>query len=638
MTYLIARPRTITRSSRFFVLSGLLLVAGTAEAQISPGGGGGGLGGPGGAGGPGSPGEDAKKEGVAEAAPKLPGLQPTTPTLPPPKSRRKRKPLFEIDGYYRLRTDWFKNFNEGFVDDVALGGAPFPRALGCGATTQGHPCDGSLSSANMRLRLEPTINLNEGTSVHVQADLLDNLVLGSTPAFESYTGAYDNTDGDRSNDAPLGAFTQSQDAPQAGVNSNIDSVRVKRAWAEVALPLGILKVGRQPNHWGMGIQHNSGDVDPATGLIDLDADYGDTVDRASFSAPIPGTKLRGMLATDWSSTRLTSNQTDANKGREGHPWDLDDSDDVTSYVGVISRLDAPQDFRDKVDRGARAFNYGVYFEYRQQKWDTNLSGYKLGDAPNVVTPATGTPSRYTQRGLKMYSPDLWLKFAYKHIQLEGEFSAQLGHIASLEDYAVGLTDVDVRKYGGSGRFTWKGVEGKLRIGVESGAASGDQWDNTVPGRTNIAYRNELGNNANDDHKLTQFLYDRDYRIDMILFRHLIGAVTNAGYVKPFLGYDFTKSIGFKFANITSYALNKVATPGNARMLGTEFNADLSYATGGLSAGIAYGVLFPFAALSHPGDPVEGGKYGFGTDAETGVSNVRDATTSHTIQLHLGLRF
>jgi hypothetical protein len=164
---------------RWLLSAGALLVGSTvvwapvAEAQIAPGGPG--LG-------PGSPqqGNEDKKPGVAEAAPKAPGLLPTTPALPAPKSRRKRWKLLELDGYYRMRTDWFKNFNLGFPDP-GFGGTPFPTALGCKSATSGHPCDNSLSSANMRLRLEPTINLDEGTSVHLQADLLDNLVLGSTP-------------------------------------------------------------------------------------------------------------------------------------------------------------------------------------------------------------------------------------------------------------------------------------------------------------------------------------------------------------------------------------------------------------------------------------------------------------------------
>src|SRR5258705_1437979 len=114
---------------------------------MSPGGTGPGMGGPQ------TPAAEEKKEGVAEAAPKTPGLLPTTPALPPPKGRRKRWKLFELDGYYRLRTDWFKNFNLGFRDDKNLGGAPFPRALSC-TDQPGAPCDNALSSANMRLRLD----------------------------------------------------------------------------------------------------------------------------------------------------------------------------------------------------------------------------------------------------------------------------------------------------------------------------------------------------------------------------------------------------------------------------------------------------------------------------------------------------
>src|SRR5688500_15594965 len=89
------------------VCAGALVVGiPVANAQITPGSGMG----PG----PARPGGEEKKEGVAEAAPKTPGLLPTTPALPAPKARRKRWKLLELDGYYRMRTDWFKNFNLGF--------------------------------------------------------------------------------------------------------------------------------------------------------------------------------------------------------------------------------------------------------------------------------------------------------------------------------------------------------------------------------------------------------------------------------------------------------------------------------------------------------------------------------------------
>jgi uncharacterized protein (TIGR04551 family) len=618
----------------------LVVGAPAASAQIGPGGG---LG-PG-TGGPSQPSGEEKKEGVAEAAPKTPGLLPTTPALPAPKGRRKRWKLFELDGYYRMRTDWFKNFNLGFPDRPDLGGSPFPTALGCKSIVVGHPCNGSLSSANMRLRLEPTINLDEGTSVHLQADLLDNLVLGSTPSDPVLGSSVPITSPDR---PPSGPFNNGTQAPATrGINSDRDAVQIKRAWAEVAIPFGILKFGRMPNHWGLGILHNGGGADPINGGYDYDADYGDTVDRASFSLLIPGTNLRAMAAADWATTFPVSNQTLVYPGHEGHPFDLDDSDDANSWIGVISRMDSPQEFKDTVDRGELAINYGVYFEYKTQSWD-----YVPGAMPVSTV--------YQPRNLKTYSPDLWGKLGFDRFTIEGEFVAQLGSfdVATEPTPGTNATDgpiiavtprtYDIRKFGGAGRLTWKGLEGKLRLGFETGFASGDSFDNTPAGATNIAFANPLGdpNNLNTS-KLTQFAFNRDYKVDMILWRHLYGAVTNAGYLKPFVQYDVTKSITFKVANITSFALKTAATPGNSSAYGTEFNGDLGYASGGLFIGISYGVLFPLGAMNHPADPANElnplpdqtlNAYGFGNDMTTGDTNIKDAETAHTIQSRFVLSF
>ncbi|MEO8840782.1 MAG: TIGR04551 family protein [Kofleriaceae bacterium] len=576
------------------------------------------------------PSGEEKKEGVAEAAPKTPGLLPTTPTLPPPKSRRKRWKLFELDGYFRMRTDWDKNFNEGFLDDNSIGGAPFPRALSCNATAVNHPCDDSLSSTNMRLRLEPTFNIDEDTSVHVQADVFDNLVLGSTPIGEDLSGVYTTT-----NRPPLGAFGNTQGNVVRGVNSLSDAITVKRAWAEVGVPLGVLKAGRMPNQWGMGMWANGGGKDPISGEYNYNGDYGDTVDRVSFSAQIPGTGLRAMIASDWDSTRLISSQTAANKGHEGHAFDLDDNDDSNAWVGVISKLDTPQDWRDAVDRGETIANYGVYFEYKTQDWDYDLTGFTLGGAFD--------PTKFVPRGLKTYTPDLWGKLAIGSSTLEGELLGQFGTLATLTDQGI-TGSSSIRKFGGVGRYMWKGVEGKLRMGIESGFATGDQWDNTVQGQTNVAYANLLGDSSvcNSRHQcdLTQFMFNRDYQVDLILWHQLYGAVTNAVYAKPFLQYDITKSIMFKVSNVTSFALKPISTPGNGAVYGTEFDGDVGYNAGHIFAGLSYGVLFPFSALAHPADDIlkGGGGFNYGT-APDGVSvNQGDAATSHTVQARLVLTF
>jgi len=96
---------------------------------------------------------------------------------------------------------------------------------------------------------------------------------------------------------------------------------------------------------------------------------------------------------------------------------------------------------------------------------------------------------------------------------------------------------------------------------------------------------------------------------------------------------------FKVANITSFALKPIATPGNSTVYGTEFNGDLGYSGSRLFAGISYGVLFPFGAMSHPAnqDLAGGTGYGYGPDANN-VTNVGDGGTAHTIQMRLVLGF
>ena len=72
-------------------------------------------------------------------------------------------------------------------------------------------------------------------------DVLDNVVWGDNQSLAStalFAGQPSNTGVD-------------------GVNSQ--TFQIKRAWMEIDLMVGILRVGRQPSHWGMGLLANSGD-------------------------------------------------------------------------------------------------------------------------------------------------------------------------------------------------------------------------------------------------------------------------------------------------------------------------------------------------------------------------------------------
>ncbi len=578
-------------------------------------------------------GPEEKPEGVAEQAPSTPGALPTTPVLPAPRGKRKEFQLLELNGFYRFRGDWLKNLHLGFPRDGQVvtdldeqGGAPFPRPFACTADTEGNftgPCEDSIKSANMKLRLEPVVHLDEKTSLHIQVDMLDNIVYGSTP-----DGRY--LDGTRArSDVPLGAFTDNQSPPESGRNNLRDSIHVRRAWAEVETPFGLVKFGRQPNHWGMGIYANGGGYDPIHGTYDLDTDYGDTIDRVSFDAGIPGTRFRGGVAMDWPSTQPSAGQTDLFADRaDGQPWDLDDNDDTNQWTFTFSRMDTPVEFRDEMRSGDLAVNFGGFLVYRTQKWDFAEPVEGSEDEPPLG--GTPNPDLFISRGFKAYIPDVWLRVGLGSAELELEGLAVLGSVNNLADKGI-EEEVDLRQWGGVGRFTYFFLDGDLRLIGEGGFASGDQWDNDPQGNTHITSRRPFPGPG--DETMNQFLFDQDYKIDLILFRELIGTVTNAIYARPQFEYDITDRLRMKIQNVTSFAHKKVSTPGNSRMYGIEMDGDVEYHNDGFSAGMAYGVLFPLGAMDHPADSGGGGT-GFGY----GPQNTGDAETAQTIQFRLMLQF
>jgi uncharacterized protein (TIGR04551 family) len=398
-----------------------------------------------------------------------------------------------------------------------------------------------------------------------------------------------------------------------------------------------------PNSWGMGIWKNSGGYDPVNGTYDYEANYGDSVDRLSFTAQIPGTPLRAMVAADWTFTSLTSNQTPANIGHEEAPFELDDSSSMTTYTGVISKMESPQEFKDGVERGDTMFDYGAYFEYDTQGWAENTTGFTLGNNPNNPANVFDPATEYVPRHMTVYNLDLWGRIAWGGFKIESEFVGTLGSIDQAGDLgntcAVVTTSttttpcsITIEKAGGVVRGTWSGVDDKLHIGYESGFATGDQWSNTPQGNINVAYANLLGGPGATE--LTQFIFNREYKIDLILWRQLAGAVTNAVYARPFISYDITKAISAKLWNVTSGAIKPVSTPGHDFWYGTEFDADVMYGQNGIYAGISAGVLFPFSALEHPVDESSNGGPGF----LYGTGNTGDPATVYTIMTRLILAF
>ena len=103
----------------------------------------------------------------------------------------------------------------------------------------------------------------------------------------------------------------------------------------------------------------------------------------------------------------------------------------------------------------------------------------------------------------------------------------------------------------------------LFVGFETGGATGDQAE--APGQY-LNYRWHFVQQPTGDHTMNDFHFSPDYHVDEILFRHILGTVTNAVYIKPQAAYWFdlgrTRALGLNGSIIYSMAQVPVSTPGN----------------------------------------------------------------------------
>jgi hypothetical protein len=120
-----------------------------------------------------------------------------------------------------------------------------------------------------RLRIQPEINFQDRAKFFMQMDVLDDTAWGdnsSLAATALFAGEPSNVG---ANGGLIDEFGRTN-----------DSLKLNRAWMEFKLPIGVMRVGRQESHWGMGLLANHGN-----GFDDLFGENhaGSTYDRIIFA-------------------------------------------------------------------------------------------------------------------------------------------------------------------------------------------------------------------------------------------------------------------------------------------------------------------------------------------------------------------
>lgn len=591
-----------------------------------------------------------------QQGPFVPGL-----TAPP-------TPLCNTDVGYRADS------SQTGSDDVQFGN----NANSC-AGTRGRAT--TLAGANIRFRLEPTINVFEDVKIRSQIDVLDNLVFGSTP------------DSSFSPLSPLAAVTQTQIAPTNNLNTIWrDSIRVKRVWAEVMTPLGQLSFGRMPNHVGLGITANNGNG--------IDQDFGDTVDRVMFAAEVGGFTV--APAFDFAASGATSlNQ----YFPQGQPFDLDDQDDVNRYVLTVSKITPPEVREQKLANSEVIFDFGTQVNYTAQTIDSNSSdALTIQDQARDVDSdgnVADEPGLGVDRDANILNYTLWGEFKWRKLTVAAEYAGVFGQISSREPVGSGFgsdrdrsENINLFQMGGALKASYKFLDNEaLTVELLVLAASGDrapgwglfpmyeggagrcrgftpetlQSDPTYsgcPGTPGAWDGTQLSANDND---INNFVFDPDFIVDLIFWRQMVGAVTDALVVKPSIQYDITEEIGGRLDIIYSRAFFAQSTPsgsldsnfdldigGNSGgsfgnpdpNLGIEFDVNLFYKSmEGFNARLQYGLFIPMDGLDRQTfiEPFIADGEDRGTVTNTEFSDQlymtrTDAGVAHTIQVLLGVAF
>ena len=517
--------------------------------------------------------------------------------------------LVELHGYFRVRPDLLHKLDLDQPPD-ASGYWLYPRPDGQFTLTGGLSGGHSIASTNMRFRLDPTLNISEEVRIRSQIDALDNVVFGSTPQY-AYV---------RQERVDIPILGSSQVPPIPGVNSTQSNLAVKRVWGEVATPIGLLKFGRMGDQFALGIVHNDGNC--------LDCDFGVTVDRFQFVAePLPGFFIVPTL--DFDLEGLVSGHT----GTQGQPYDVTNADDSHTFGIILARKDTDQKARAKIDAGGTIFNYGLFFQYRSQNYEYKQNGNTTSFSEQDPSKIPGASLSRISRNAYLFIPDIWLKLERKAFRLELEAAAYLGKANGCLPYNNGTSvncdfsqQLTIAQYGGALQTEWRLIDGALKIGLEVGAASGDSAPGfgnkpnrpsgqTRPGSTTSGAQYgdyegaQYGQRPCDpsqpallcqDRDIRNFRFNQDYRIDLILWREIIGGITDALYIKPGVSYAFNDSLSVFGALIYSKALKPTSTPsGTSTQHGFEVNAGVRYQTDdGFYAQLAYGILFPFDGLQY----------------------------------------
>lgn len=506
-----------------------------------------------------------------------PPKQPEIPEIPladlPGQPIPQAHPLVSLDWHGELRTrlDYLSGVRFTTLDpsiaphlDVRHGES---RTL---------PSDGQTGLGDLRLRLDPVLHVAEWADLRAQIDGTERMVLGGQAGTSSDPLTSSNLTLDYLTSEP-GKY-----ASRAGIG-------VRRAWVHVrVLGMGEIDIGRQGDHFGLGMVRNDG--------RDLFSDFQNDVDRLSATAEFFG--VRFMVARDilfngpLNTTAVTGTSVLTHgvnaSSVDGQPRPLQDSADATRWLAQA------QSSKPEGQPGLR-WGAAVMYQSQDNSFYAEHGDCGLQQSCDLLIPRT----------VRQFIPQLYLDWSGKagkspiRFQLEGVF--RYGSVARADERSATDTSKTLAGGGFATKSEWR--PGRNTVSLDFGLASGERGGGFgVNDQDN--WRLSAAPDTTPRSFLTGFAFHRGFLVDSILFRDIIGAVANAWYWKPAWqrtlwdnGRD--QGLSVEASVLAAIAASDNATPGKAFFIGVEPEASLWWRNSGITAVLRASTLLPGPALAAP---------------------------------------
>jgi len=148
------------------------------------------------------------------------------------------------------------------------------------------------------------------------------------------------------------------------------------------------------------------------------------------------------------------------------------------------------------------------------------------------------------------------------------------------------------------------------LGLDGGYASGDPAPGFGANQPLLGRAPRRGaldgaqSNPPADMRIDNLRFHPDFHIDRILWREIVGTVTDAVYLRPHVRWRFPQfgagTLTVSVAAIASWAIEPASTPGSACALGVEIDPTLTYVSkDGFIVALEHAVLLPGAGLDNP---------------------------------------